>query len=139
MDLGNLATFDNANEGVWVQVELYGKKQDFELCILGEDSDDVYEFTKDKIKKLRKNVKGADVELDDESMDTILDSADDDVICRLNGIRAIDGTDVTMNGITLKNDEKSYRLLVKNIPAIKDFIIQVSKDRTYFLSKEKKN
>lgn len=139
MDLGTLATLDNANDGVWVQVELYGKKQDFELCILGEDSDKVFQFTKDKIKKLRKNVKGTEVELDDDSMDTILESADEDVICRVNGIRALDGTEVTMNGAVLKNDEKSYTKLVKNIPAIKEFILAVSKDRTRFLSKEKKN
>lgn len=139
MDLGSLATFNNANEGVWTQVELYGKKQDFELCILGEDSDDVYSYSKEKIKKLRKSVKGGEVEIDDETMEELLDSADEDVICRLNGIRALDGTEVTMNGEVLKNDLKSYRKLVKNIPAIKDFILKVSKDRNCFLSKEKKN
>lgn len=139
MELGNLATLDNSNEGVWVQAELYGKKQDFELCILGEDSDKVYQYSKNKIKNLRKNIKGKDVQLDDESMDEILDSVDEDVICRLNGIRAKDGSELTMNGTTLQNDEKSYNLLIKNIPALKMFILEFSKDRKNFLSKEKKN
>lgn len=139
MDLGNLATLDNANEGVWVQVELYGKKQDFELCILGEDSDKVHNYTKNKIKKLRTNIKGGDIDFDDKSVDEILDSVDEEVVTRLNGIRALDGTDVTLNGVALKNDVKSYKLLIEKIPALKDFITTISKDRTHFLSKEKKN
>lgn len=139
MDLGTLATLNTSNEGVWVQVELYGKKQDFELCILGEDSDKVYEYSKNKIKKLRKNVKGGEIDLDDEAMEDIFESADEDVIIRLNGIRALDGSEVTLNGKTLKNDVKSYTMLVENIPAIKEFITKFSKERTNFLLKEKKN
>lgn len=139
MDLGKLSTLNSSNEGVWVQVELYGEKQDFELCILGEDSDKVFEFTKNKLKKLRKNVKGGELDLDDEAMENILDTANEDVVVRLNGIRSLDGTDVTLNGKTLKNDEKSYTMLVENIPAIKEFITGISKDRTNFLLKEKKN
>jgi hypothetical protein len=41
MDIDNLVTQDNAEAGVWMRVELYGRKQNFELNIFGNDSDAV--------------------------------------------------------------------------------------------------
>jgi hypothetical protein len=97
------------------------------------------------MKKLRAHT--GKTELDDEALDAVLDSGDGNVLVRIAGIRGLqfDGKHkeiigyepVTLGGKELKNDEGSYRLLIEKIPAIKDFVLKVSGDRTNFLSGKK--
>ena len=57
VDISSLVTQDNADEGVWVQVELYGSKQPFDVKIIGADSDEVMMHQK-KVEKEASKVLG---------------------------------------------------------------------------------
>lgn len=149
MEIGNLVTSDNANEGKWFGVILYGKKQDFALKIYGSDSDIIQKFQREQFKKLQENRKDLE-EMSDEVIDSVLASNEDSVIVRIGGISTIkwrkfgDGFDmldepVTLLGKTLKDDEESYRYLIDKIPAVKDFVNKKSNERTNFLADGKKN
>ena len=149
MEIGNLATADNANEGKWFGVILYGKKQDFALKIYGSDSDIIQKFQREQFKKLQENRKDLE-EMSDEVIDSVLASNEDSVIARIGGISTIKwnkfgaGFDmldepVTLLGKTLKDDEESYRYLIDKIPAVKDFVNKKSNERTNFLADWKKN
>ena len=153
MELDNLVTQDTADEGVWTPVTLYGKPADFDLKILGDDSDAVQRYNRKAAKKLKgvmaKAYKSDETEFDDETVEDLADSGDEGVLVRIAGIRGwkverrLIGTKeisrepepVTLNGEELKCDEKSYRLLISKIPAVKEFVLKVSRDRTNFLSK----
>jgi hypothetical protein len=140
LDISDLVTQNNAESGVWTRVELYGKKQDFELNILGNDSDAVQKFNREQVKKMRRN---AGKEPDDEAVDALLDVSDEGVLVRIAGIRGLtfDGKhkeitgheSVTLEGTELENDRKSYQLLIGKIPAIRDFVLKISGDRVNFL------
>jgi hypothetical protein len=142
MDISSLVTQDNAETGVWTRVELYGSQQDFELNILGNDSDAVQKFSRTQVKKMRKNAGKSEV--DDEAVDAVLGLGDEGVLVRIAGIRGLqfDKTHkevlgyeaVTLEGKELKNNKESFKLLVGKIPAIKDFVLKFSRDRTNFLS-----
>jgi hypothetical protein len=142
MNIDSLATRENAETGVWTRVELYGRKQDFELCILGGDSDAVQKHARARMKKLRLNA--GKTTLDDEALDDALELSDEGVLVRIAGIRGlqfdkkhkeITGYEpVMLEGRELKNDRESYRLLIEKIPAVKDFVLKISGDRTNFLS-----
>lgn len=139
MDLTNLITTENANDGVWFQVELYGEKQDFDLRILGEDSDKVTNFTRKRLKKLQ--IDGERVSVKKNAIDELLESKDDTYVIRLNGIRTHSDNKepVTIGEKVLTNNEESYRFLIEKIPAVKEFIMECSQERSNFLRKEKKN
>jgi hypothetical protein len=146
MELDSLVTKDNAEAGVWTQVELYGKPTDFQLKILGNDSDAVQKFNREQVKKMRRN---AGKEPDDESVDALLDTSDEAVLVRIAGIRGLtfDKThkeitgheSVTLEGADLQDNEASYRLLVKKIPAVKDFVLKIAGERANFLGSRKKD
>lgn len=138
MDLGKLATQDNANEGVWIQAVIYGKKQPFDIKILGADSDAVALFNRERLKSLKINSKNG-IDVDDDAIDEILDNNDENVVIRIAGLRSRDKEPLMLNGIELQSDIRSYRLLVEKIPAVKDFIMKISNERTNFLSDRKKN
>lgn len=141
MELSTLATSKNEKEGKWFRVELYGKKQDFALKLLGSDSDEVISFQRDKIRNL--NISGKTYEeMNDDEIEELIEMGNENAIIRIAGISSIKVTrkgweltdvPVTMNGEELKNDEKSYKKLIENIPAIKDFIFNISKKRDNFL------
>lgn len=131
MNLGNLVTKDKANEGVWFQVELYGKKQPFEVKILGDDADAVRNYSRDKLRGVKVE---RDTTLEKAVVDELLDSGDEDVLIRLCGIRAMDKEPLMLGKTELKCDATSYKLVIEKIPALKDFIIAKSKERTNFLS-----
>jgi hypothetical protein len=143
MDITNLVTQDNAEAGVWTRVELYGKKQDFELNILGNDSDAVQKHIRAEMKRVRLNA--GKEKLDDEIIDNAFDSGNEGILVRIAGIRGLQfdkkhkeivGYEtVILEGRELKDDKESYRFLIEKIPAIKDFVLKVSGDRTAFLSK----
>jgi hypothetical protein len=156
MELDKLVTQDNADNGVWTPVELYGKPADFDLLILGDDSDVVQQYNRKSLKKL-KGVMGAaaknkEPEFDDETIDELAASTDEATLVRIVGIRGwkrerdkkgkvINKVEepVTLNGTELKNDVASYKLLIAKIPAIKEFVLKVARDRTNFLSQPSGN
>lgn len=151
MNLDELVTQDKADSGEWFPVELYGKPADFDLLILGDDSDTVTRFNRETMRKLKgavaKGKKSKDEELDDETLDAMLDSNDEAVIVRIASIRGwkrerdkkgkvISEIEepVILSGKELKNDKDSYKLLITKIPAIKEFVLSKARDRTNFLS-----
>ena len=143
MEISNLVTSDNEKNGKWFQVELYGKKQNFALNILGDDADEVVKFARNRIREIAKNNEKKYAEMTDNEMDDYEGLADDNVIVRLNGISSIKtklGSDfelidepVTLQGRELKNDEESYRFLIEKIPALSMFILNTSRKRSNFL------
>lgn len=132
MDLTGLASKKNADEGVWVQAVVYGSKQDFDIKILGDDSEAVQRYSRQQVKRLKKTSLSV-AELDDDTIDEILDSRDDAVIVRMAGLRSRDGEPLMLGGTELVCDEKSYRLLVEQIPDVKSFILEFSRTRKNFL------
>jgi hypothetical protein len=155
MDISQFNTKDNADTGLWFPVELYGKPADFDLLILGDDSDIIQQHSRARMKKLKnlatREKKSKDNEFDDETIDEMLESSDEDVIVRIAGIRGWKverkGSRVisqvpelvTFNGKELGNDKESYKLLISKIPAIKEFVLSKARDRTNFLSEQSKN
>jgi len=155
MNLDSLVTQDLANEGVWTEVTLYNKPADFDLLILGDDSDVVQQYNRKALKKLKsvvgKSAKSGDAEFDDETIDDLADSNDEAVLVRIAGIRGWNverkgskeisrkPEPVTIGGTELKNDAASYKLLITKIPALKEFVLKVARDRTNFLSKQSGN
>jgi hypothetical protein len=147
MDITGLVTQDKAESGEWFRVNIYNKNQDFELCILGSDSNAVQKYSREQLKMARINTRKP--ELDDEAIDSILDSDDEGVLVRITGIRGLQfdkkhkevlgHEPVILENTELKNDKASYRFLIEKIPAIKDFVIKISGDRTNFLSNRKKS
>jgi len=155
MDLSKFATQDNSDAGVWTPVELYGKPCDFDLLILGDDADAVQKHGRKSLKKLKAAMTGGtknnSSELDDEAIDELTDSDNEAVLVRIAGIRgwkierkgskviSREEEPVTLHCKEIKNDTESYKLLIQNIPALKDFIFKVSRDRTNFLSEPSRN
>ena len=143
-DLSAFATKDNADDGVVFPVKIDGMKLPIALKIYGDDSDIVKQYDRARLRKMDFDKDG---KLNKEVMEDLLDSADDSIIVRIGGLwsydwkkEAVDESDpVILNGQTLGCDKKSYRLLIENLPAIKEFVTEKSKDRTNFLSAGKKN
>lgn len=147
MDITNLITQDTSNEGKWFQLVLYGQKQPVDIKILGEDSDVVQGYQRRKFRKIKgayKNGSSDIADIDNDTLDELLDSVDEDVIVRMNGLRSHievgqKEEPLTLDGIELKSNKDSYSLLLRKIPAIKEFILNKSKERTNFLSDKKSN
>jgi uncharacterized protein YqgV (UPF0045/DUF77 family) len=87
MDISGLVTQEKTEAGEWFRVNIYGKNQDFELCILGEDSDAVQKYIRQQMKKIRINT--VKKELNDEAIDTILESSNEGILVRIAGIRGL--------------------------------------------------
>jgi hypothetical protein len=151
MELGRFVTQDKADSGQWFPVEFFGEPADFDLLILGDDSDAVQQYNRQAMKKLKmaisKEKKNKNEEFDDETIDVTLDSNDEAVLVRIAGIRGwkrerdkkgnvISETPepVTLNGKELKNDIESYTLLITKMKALKEFVLSKARDRTNFLS-----
>jgi hypothetical protein len=153
MELDNLITQDLAEEGVWEPIVLYGKPANFDLKILGTDSDVVQKFVKQSMKKLRKlvNQPSDNDEFNDDEVQELTDADDEAVLIRIADIRGWKVTKsglgkverapepVTIKGIELKNDRKSFKLLIQNIPEIKKIVLATSNKRVNFLADRKKN
>jgi hypothetical protein len=154
MELDQLVTQDNADNGVWTPVVLYDKTADFDLLILGNDSDAVQQYERSHMKKLKSVMSAAakskELEYDDDTLDQINDY-NESVLVRIAGIRGwkierkglkeISRTQepVTLGGTELKSDQASYKMLISKIPAIKEFVLKVARDRTNFLSMPSKS
>lgn len=142
MDISGLVTQDNSEKGVWTQVELYGKKQDFDVCVLGADSDAVVLYKRRKEIEAQRIVgslfgKKDDDETRIETADDIREQAVEDAVVRLAGIRSRDGEPLTLQGVELKSDNASYRLLCEKIPDIIQFVVGFSNRRSNFLDGRK--
>lgn len=144
-DLSAFATKDNADEGVVIPVRLNGTKIPLALRIYGSDSDIVIDYERSKIRKLGIGRKGK-TDLNDDDIEELLENQDEAVVIRIGGIYAYDWKKKTtvdepieLFGETLKCDKKSYAYLVEKMPAIKDWIMEQSNDRSNFLSAGKKN
>ena len=143
-DLSAFATKDNADEGVVFPVKIDGRKIPIALKIYGDDSDVVKTYERNRLRKMEF---GKDGKLDKEVMEELLDSADDSIIIRIGGLwsydwdkQKVDELDpVILKGQTLGCDKKSYKMLIENLPAIKEFVTEKAKDRSNFLSEGKKN
>lgn len=144
MDLINLATKTNADSGKWFRVELYGETTDLWVKILGADSDAVQKMQRNQFKKLSANT-GADKKMTDETIDELLDSDIDSVLCRLVAIAGNkddapdESEELTIGEKVLGNDRDSFEFLITEIPALKKFIVDKSNERKNFLSLKRKN
>jgi hypothetical protein len=156
MDLSPFATQDNANNGVWTPIILYNKPADFDLLILGDDSDAVQQYSRKAAKKLKniisKETKASDMEFSDEAVDELTDNNDEAVIVRIAGIRGWirerkgskvvkeePAKELELGGKLLSNDKESYKHLIAKIPAVKEFVLKTARERTNFLSKPSGN
>lgn len=142
VDISSLVTQDNADEGVWVQAELYGNKQPFEIKILGSDNDEVMlhqkKVEKDASKALSAVFGRGGVE-DIETADDIRGKAIENAVVRMNGLRGTDGKPLVLQGVELGSNRDSYVLLCRKIPAVVDFVVQKSNERMLFMSGRKKD
>ena len=144
-DLTAFATKDNADEGVVLPVRIKGTKIPLALRIYGSDSDTVIEYERSKIRKLGIGRKGKK-DLDEDDIEELLENQDEAVVVRIGGIYSYDwkkkttiDEPVILFEQTLKCDKESYAYLVEKMPAIKDWVMEQSNDRSNFLSAGKKN
>lgn len=143
VDISALVTQDNAEEGVWVQAEVYGAKQPFEIKILGADNDDVMLHQK-KLEREASKALGAVLGRssgaeDIETAEDIRSKSIENAVVRMNGLRSTDGQPLILQGVELKSDRDSYILLCRKVPAIIDFVAAKSNDRMLFMSGRKKD
>ncbi len=145
-DLSCFATKVKADEGVILPVKIGGTKIPLAIKLYGSDSDVVQEFERERLREVSVGIQGKN-QIDEEKIDALLDKADDAVIVRIGGVYAydwkakkvIEGESVELLGTVIKDDEKSYRFLIENMPAIKDWVKENSNNRDNFLSVGKKN
>lgn len=141
MDLLKLVTQDNATQGKWFRVELYGKKQDFAIKILGSDSDVVKQYEREQLRALSKNgITPGKMEFSDEALQTIADNENESVACRMIGIAGVDAKgcvneeeSITLGDVIIENKKDCYIMLLQKIPALKDFVLKKSGERANFL------
>ena len=145
-DLSAFATKDNADEGVVIPVKLDGTKIPLALKIYGSDSDVVRDYETSKLRKIGIGKNGK-TEIDDDVFEELLEKQDEAVVIRIGGLwsydwkkkEVVENDPVILDGKTLGCDKKSYELLINKLPAIKDWVMAQSNDRTNFLSAGKKN
>lgn len=145
-DLSAFATKDNADEGVVIPVKLDGTKIPLALKIYGSDSDVVRDYETSKLRKIGIGKNGK-TEIDDDVFEELLEQQDEAVVIRIGGLwsydwkkkEVVENDPVILDGKTLGCDKKSYELLINKLPAIKDWVMAQSNDRTNFLSAGKKN
>jgi hypothetical protein len=138
MELNQYKTCDNANQGVWAEAILYGKKAGFEVCVLGNDSDAVQEYNKELSAKARTAAaKARDLgEDEDEARREVMDSSEIDfVMARVTGIRSNSEADpLTYEGKPVSVDDKAgLKKMLNDIPELRSFIIAFSGRRSNFL------
>ena len=138
-DLSAFATKDNADEGKIFPVKINGLKFPIALKIFGDDSDIVQNYERTRLRKMEF---GKDGSLNKDVMEDLLDTADEAILIRIGGLwsydwdkQEVDEKDpVKLFEKTLGCDKKSYAFLIEKVPAIKDFVTEMAKDRNNFLS-----
>lgn len=147
-DLNELNTKNAADEGVWMHLEVRGKKYDVEVKIFGSDSDVVQDYNRKVSKEQMKKIKlssSRNVEFDDETVDEMLENTNDPALVRFGGIRRFsDKSPLKVNGNDIPTEKtdscvKLYDGILTGTPDIKDFIMTRSSERDRFLSCGKKN
>jgi hypothetical protein len=154
MDISNLATKDSAEQGQWFRFEAYGKKWPFDLKILGADSDDVQKYNRKRLRSelFGKIQSGKFEEISEADYEDIDDLSDESVLVRLADIRGyqyapedkkqrtrIGYEPVMLFDRELKAERKDFQYLIDQIPAVKDFVLKVSGERTNFLAEGKES
>ena len=145
-DLSAFATKDTANDGVVIPVKIDGIKFPMAIKVYGSDSDTVVEYERNKIRKLGLAKKGKK-EIDEDLIEEILENQDEGVLIRIGGIwtydweekKVVNTEPLELNGKTLSCDRDSYEYLIEKMPSIKDWVMEKSNDRSYFLSNRKKD
>jgi hypothetical protein len=158
MNISNFATRDNSEQGQWLQVIVNGIKMPFDLKILGTDSDAVQKYNRQRLRSgvFGKVQAGKFDEMTDEDYETLDDHSDEAVLVRLVDIRGykyapedkkqrlpIGYEDVNLFDHTIKatGNEKetreNFKFLIYHIPAIKDFVLEKSRQRENFLLERK--
>lgn len=130
------ATKNKADDGVLFPVKIKGTKVPMAIRIYGSDSDVVKDYERQRIRKI--GLKGK--EIDEETIDELLETQDDGVIVRIAEIvsydwkkKSISNEELVLNGREITNDKASYEFLLENFPALKDFILDKSNGRDNFL------
>jgi hypothetical protein len=154
MDISNLATKDNAEQGQWFRFEAYGNKWPFELKILGADSDAVQKYNRKRMRSelFGKIQAGKFEELNDADYEEMDGLSDESALVRLVDIRGyrydpkdtrkrhpIGYEPVTLFDRELKTAREDFQYLIDQIPAVKDFVLEKSRLRENFLSERKEN
>lgn len=138
-DLSAFATKDNADEGKLFPVKINGTKFPMAIKIFGSDSDIVKDYENKRLRKIGIGaVTGKNI--DDETLEELMESADEGVIVRIGGVYTYDwkkkitiDEPLTLGEKTITNDKKSYAFLLEKIPALKEFINEKSNERSNFL------
>lgn len=146
-DLSELFTKSNSDSGVWTQAVLLGKKYEIEVLVIGADSDEVQVYSREKMREMQKKISvGRDkhIDIDDEAIDSIFENKLDEAMVRFKGIRKTGGAPLMLGDkeipvLKTRECEDVYRKILEGMPALKDFIMSESNDRTNFLSSGKKN
>jgi hypothetical protein len=148
MDISNLATKDNAENGKWFQFEAFGRKFPFELKILGADSDTVQKYNRKRLRNelFGKIQAGKLAEITDADFEEIDNLSDESVLVRLAGIRGyqyapedkkhrnrVGYEPVALFDRELKADRESFQYLIDQVPAVRDFVLEKSRVRENFL------
>jgi len=143
-NLNCFATKENADSGVWFPVKLDGVKLPMALLIYGDDSDVVNEYNRDRLRKIKIGKNGTDI--DEDTLEELLDNQDEGILVRIGGVSCYDWKKderteepLELFDKQIKCDKKSYRFLIEQIPALKNFIMEKSNERSNFLSEGKKN
>lgn len=152
LDLSELCSKAKQDEGIWFQMETSdGRKWDIDVLVFGNDSDKVQLYEREKMKERMKRInvntsrRNRNIELDDETVDNVFDEQLESTLIRFGGIKKhSDGSALKMNGQEfpiLKDDsnEELFSSLLEGSPDIAEFVLQMSKERSDFLSVRKKN
>lgn len=140
MDILTLATTQNENNGVWFQFEAYGRKQDLDLLIYGNDSDVVKKYERDQLRDLNKK-RGKNGALTEEALDEMMEQPEELAIVKIGDFRCHSKHDepIKKGDVVLTHDKAGIAELIKEIPEIIDFVKDISKERENFLSKKEKS
>jgi hypothetical protein len=148
-DLAEICSKEKADEGIWKQAIICGKKKNFEVKIFGDDSDVVREYNNQKMRKQMEKINisrkdGVDINLDEDSIDDLLENTIEPSLIRFGGIRQVGGKSLTYNGKEFpaektEESEKLYKGLLNGSPALREFILASAKNRADFLSTGKQN
>jgi hypothetical protein len=154
MDIANLSTKNTADSGKWFQVELYGRKCPFDLKILGSDSDAVQKYNRKRLRNelFTKIQTGKFQEISEAEYEEIDSLSDEAVIVRLVDIRGYKYAPedkkqripagyepVELFDRAIKAKKEDFQYLIDQIPAIKDFVLEKSRQRENFLLERKEN
>ena len=142
MDLKCLATKENADEGIWEKVVIMGQEWPLEVKVYGSDSDAVQIYNRERIRRNASNTKFDPKKDAEKYISSLFENLDDSVenaAVRIGGFRSLDDSPVLWNGKELKDDKDGYVEILRNVPALAEFVLNVSNKRSNFLSDRKKD